>query len=49
MLATIRRVHDNTIDRYRRLGMNNSTIGWILFTEGLFVLFVGKAIVEFVR
>ena len=49
MLATIRQIHDSTIDRYRRLGMSNSTIGWILFTEGLFVLFVGKAIVEFVR
>ncbi len=49
MFASIRQVHDNTIDRYRRLGMNNSTIAWILFTEGLFVLFVGKAIVEFIR
>ena len=48
MLANIRQIHDSTIDRYRRLGMNNSTIGWILFTEGLFVLFVGKAIVELI-
>ena len=49
MFARVRQVHDSTLDRYRRLGMNNSTIGLILFTEGLFVLFVGKAIVEFVR
>ena len=48
MLARVRQVHDSTIDRYRRLGMNNSTIGWILFTEGLFVLFVVQAIVEFI-
>ena len=40
MLANIRQIHDSTIDRYRRLGMNNSTIGWILSTEGLFVLLV---------
>ena len=45
MLARIRQVHDSTIDRYRRLGLNNSTIAWLLFAEGLFVLFVGKAIV----
>ena len=49
MISTIRQIHDSTIDRYRKLGMNNSTIGWILFTEGLFVLFAGKTIVEFVR
>ena len=48
MLSSIRRVHDATIARYRSLGMSNSTIGWILFTEGLFVLFVGKAIVELI-
>ena len=41
MFARVRQVHDSTIDKYRGLGMNNSTIGWVLFTEGLFVLFVG--------
>ena len=45
MLATIRQVHDSTIDRYRKLGLNNSTIAWLLFAEGLFVLLVGKALV----
>ena len=40
MLSSIRRVHDSTIDRYRRLGLNNSTIAWLLFGEGLFVLLV---------
>ncbi len=45
MLAIIRRVHDNTISRYRNLGMNNSTISWLLFAEGLFVILVGKTIV----
>ena len=49
MVATIRQVHDATIDRYRRLGMNNSTIAWLLFAEGLFVLLVGKIIVEFIH
>ena len=49
MLARIRQVHDSTIDRYRRLGLNNSTIAWLLFAEGLFVLLVGKTIVEFIH
>ena len=40
MLASIRRVHDATIDRYRRFGLSNSTIAWLLFGEGLFVLLV---------
>jgi len=48
MLARIRQVHDSTIDRYRRLGMNNSTIAWLLFAEGLFVLLVGKTIVNLI-
>ena len=48
MLARIRQVHDSTIDRYRRLGLNNSTIAWLLFAEGLFVLLVGKTIVGLV-
>lgn len=48
MLARIRQVHDSTIDRYRRLGLNNSTIAWLLFAEGVFVLLVGKTIVDFV-
>ena len=48
MLATIRRVHDNTISRYRNLGMNNSTIAWLLFAEGIFVVLVGKTIVELI-
>ena len=48
MLARIRQVHDSTIDRYRRLGLNNSTISWLLFAEGVFVLLVGKTIVDFV-
>jgi hypothetical protein len=45
MLARIRQVHDATLDRYRRLGLNNSTIAWLLFAEGVFVLLVGKALV----
>jgi hypothetical protein len=45
MLASIRRVHDSTIDRYRKLGMNNSTIAWLLFAEGVFVVLLGKIIV----
>ena len=49
MLASIRRVHDSTIDRYRKLGMNNSTIAWLLFAEGVFVVLLGKTIVEFVH
>lgn len=48
MLARIRKVHDTTIDRYRRLGLNNSTIAWLLFAEGVFVLLVGKTIVDLV-
>ncbi len=48
MLARIRQLHDTTIDRYRRLGLNNSTIAWSLFAEGLFVLLVGKIIVDLV-
>ena len=48
MLARIRQLHDTTIDRYRRLGLNNSTIAWLLFAEGLFVLLVGKIIVDLV-
>ena len=48
MLARIRQVHDTTIDRYRRLGLNNSTIAWLLFAEGVFVLLVGKTIVDLV-
>ena len=48
MLARIRQVHDSTIDRYRRLGLNNSTIAWLLFAEGVFVLLVGKTIVGLV-
>ncbi|CAX31861.1 Hypothetical protein PMT_2342 [Prochlorococcus marinus str. MIT 9313] len=47
-LTRLRRVHDSTIDRYRRLGLNNSTIAWLLFAEGLFVLLVGKALVGFI-
>ena len=49
MLASIRHVHDSTIDRYRKLGMNNSTIAWLLFAEGVFVVLLGKTIVEFVH
>ncbi len=49
MLATIRQVHDGTLDRYRKFGLNNSTIAWLLFAEGIFVVLVGKTIVEFVR
>ncbi|KZR77622.1 hypothetical protein PMIT1320_00392 [Prochlorococcus marinus str. MIT 1320] len=48
MLARIRQVHDSTIDRYRRLGLNNSTIAWLLFAEGVFVFLLGKALVDFV-
>ena len=48
MLARIRQVHDSTIDRYRRLGLNNSTIAWLLFAEGVFVLLVGKTIMDFI-
>ena len=48
MLARIRQVHDSTLDRYRKLGLNNSTIAWLLFAEGVFVLLVGKTIVDFV-
>ena len=48
MLALIRQVHDSTIDRYRRLGLNNSTIAWLLFAEGVFVFLVGKALVDLV-
>ena len=48
MLARIRQVHDSTIDRYRRLGLNNSTIAWLLFAEGVFVFLVGKTIVNLV-
>ncbi len=49
MLARIRQVHDSTIDRYRRFGLNNSTIAWLLFAEGVFVLLVGKTLVGFIR
>ncbi|WP_236069750.1 hypothetical protein [Prochlorococcus marinus] len=42
MVARIRQVHDSTIDRYRRLGLSNSTIAWLLFAEGLFVLLVAN-------
>tara|TARA_Y100000814_G_scaffold4678_1_gene4636 strand:- start:87 stop:233 length:147 start_codon:yes stop_codon:yes gene_type:complete len=48
MLASIRRVHDSTIQRYRNLGLNNSTIAWLLLAEGLFVVLVGKSIVELI-
>ena len=48
MLASIRRVHDSTIQRYRNLGLNNSTIAWLLFAEGLFVVLLGKTIVELI-
>ena len=48
MLATIRRVHDSTIDRYRKLGLNNSTIAWLLFAEGIFVVLVGKTVLGFI-
>ena len=40
MVSSIRRVHDATIARYRRFGLSNSTIAWLLFGEGLFVLLV---------
>jgi len=49
MLASIRHVHDATIDRYRRLGLNNSTIAWLLFAEGLFVVLLGKTIVDLIN
>ena len=49
MLASIRRVHDSTIQRYRNLGLNNSTIAWLLFGEGLFVILVGKTIVDLIN
>ena len=49
MLATIRRVHESTIDRYRKLGLNNSTIAWLLFAEGIFVVLIGKTIVGLIR
>ena len=48
MLARIRQIHDSTIDRYRSLGLNNSTIAWLLFAEGVFVLLAGKTIVDLV-
>ncbi|KZR70994.1 hypothetical protein PMIT1318_02136 [Prochlorococcus marinus str. MIT 1318] len=48
MLTRIRQVHDSTIDRYRRLGLSNSTIAWLLFAEGVFVFLVGKALVDLV-
>ena len=48
MLTTVRGVHDSTIDRYRKLGLNNSTITWLLFAEGIFVVLVGKTIVELI-
>ena len=48
MLARIRQVHDSTLDRYRKLGLNNSTIAWLLFAEGVFVLLVGKTLVNLV-
>ena len=48
MLASIRHVHDATIDRYRKLGLNNCTIAWLLFTEGIFVVLVGKSLVELI-
>jgi len=49
MLATIRRVHDSTIDRYRKSGLNNSTIAWLLFAEGIFVVLVGKTIADLIN
>ncbi len=49
MLTTIRQIHDSTIDCYRKLGLNNSTIAWLLFVEGLFLVLVGKTIVELVE
>ncbi|MFL0734552.1 MAG: hypothetical protein AB8A37_06005 [Prochlorococcus sp.] len=48
-LTRLRKVHDATIDRYRRLGLNNSTIAWLLFAEGVFVLLLGKTLVGFIR
>ena len=49
MLVNIRRVHDMTIDRYRKLVLNNSTIAWLLFAEGLFVVLLGKTIVGIIH
>ena len=49
MLARIRNLHDVTIDRYRRLGLNNSTIAWLLFAEGLFVVLLGKTTVDLIN
>ena len=49
MLATIRQVHDSTLARYRRLGLNNSTIAWLLTAEGIFAVLVGKAIVGIIH
>ena len=48
MLAPIHQIHDSTIDRYRKLGLNNSTIAWLLFAEGIFVVLIGKTIVELI-
>ena len=35
-------------DRYRKLRLNNSMLSWLLFAEGLFVVLVGKPIVELI-
>ena len=48
MLGTIRRAHDSTIDRYKKFGLKNSTLAWLLFAEGIFVVLVGKIIVELI-
>tara|TARA_A100001037_G_C14673439_1_gene424122 strand:+ start:96 stop:314 length:219 start_codon:yes stop_codon:yes gene_type:complete len=48
MLTTMRHLHDSTLDRYRKLGLNNSTIAWLLFAEGIFVVLVVKTILELI-
>ena len=49
MIARLLNLHDETLNRYRKLGLNNSTIAWLLFAEGLFVVLLGKIIVGFIR
>jgi hypothetical protein len=44
MIARLLNLHDETLNRYRKLGLNNSTIAWLLFAEGLFVVMMIKVL-----
>ena len=42
MFSRVLKWHDSTLFRYRRLGLINSTIAWLLFAEGIFVFMMFK-------